>query len=252
MVDSGRDASGAANRLLAALPAPQLDRIMTAVRHVQIGPGTVLFEPRQTIDVVYFPCTCVVSLVTPFHDGSAVEIASVGREGIVGVPVVLGGSLAVQAFCSVGGWIDRIDAFTFTGAVEDDSGLHEVVDDYLRAVFTQVSQAVACNRLHSTTERLARWVLAAGDHLGTDQFAVTQQILGHLLGSSVGTVSRCAQHLHAGGLITSRRGRVTIIDRPGLEAIACECYGVIKAELDGVIRKAELRFGDARMRAGRD
>lgn len=252
MVDSGREASVRRNRLLDTLPAPQLDRVKTAMSRVQVGPRTVLFEPGQTIEVVYFPCTCAVSLVTPFHDGSAVEIASVGSEGIVGVPVVLGGSLAVQAFCSVGGWIDRMDAFTFIDAVEDDSDLHEVVNDYLRAVFTQVSQAVACNRLHSTTERLARWVLAAGDHLGTDQFAVTQQILGHLLGSSVGTVNRCAQHLHAGGLITSRRGRVTIVDRPGLEAIACECYGVIKAELDGVIRKAATRFDGARMPAGRD
>ena len=128
-----------------------------------------------------------------------------------------------------------MDAFTFTDAVESDSDLREVVNDYLRAVFTQLSQAVACNRLHSTTERLARWLLTAGDRLGTDDFAVTQQILGHLLGASEATVSRCAHHLQAGGLITSRRGRMTIIDRPGLEAIACECYGVIKPELDGVL-----------------
>lgn len=225
---------------------------MAALTHVRLEPRIVLFQPGQAIDVVYFPRTCVVSLVTTFNDGSTVEVASVGSEGIVGVPVVLGGSLAVQAICSVGGWIDRMDAFTFIDAVESDLDLHEVVNDYLRAVFTQLSQAVACNRLHSTTERLARWLLAAGDRLGTDEFAITQQILGHLLGSSEATVSRCAQHLQAGGLITSRYGRVTIVDRPGLETIACECYGVIKAELDGVIRKAVTRFSGAPTPAVRD
>jgi CRP-like cAMP-binding protein len=225
---------------------------MAALSHVRLEPRMVLFEPGQAIDVVYFPSTCLVSLVTPFNDGSAVEVASVGSEGIVGVPVVLGGSLAVQAICSVGGWIDRMDAFTFTDAVESDSDLREVVNDYLRAVFTQLSQAVACNRLHSTTERLARWLLTAGDRLGTDEFAITQQLLGHLLGASEATMSRCAQHLQAGGLITWRRGRVAIIDRRGLEAIACECYGVIKAELDGVLRKAATRFNGAPTTAARD
>ncbi|HXL60508.1 MAG TPA: helix-turn-helix domain-containing protein [Mycobacterium sp.] len=166
-----------------------------------------------------------------------------GNEGIVGVPVVLGGSLAVQAICSIGGWIDRMDATTFTREVESDVDLHEVVDDYLRAVFSQLSQAVACNRLHSTTERLARWLLAGADRLGTDELAVTHQLLGDLLGSGEATVSRAAQHLQAGGLITSRRGRMTMVDRPGLELVACECYGVIKGELDGVIERALIRFG---------
>lgn len=251
-VDSGRGAFGGTNRLLDTLPAPQRDRLMAGISHIRLEPRIVLFQPGQAIDVVYFPCTCLVSLVTPFNDGRAVEVASVGSEGIVGVPVVLGGSPAVEAICSVGGWIDRMDAFTFTDVVESDIDLREVVNDYLRAVFTQLSQAVACNRLHSTTERLARWLLTAGDRLDTDEFAITQQILGHLLGASEATVSKCAQHLQAGGLITSRRGRVTIVDRPGLEAIACECYGVIKAELDGVIRKAVTRFSGAPTPAVRD
>jgi hypothetical protein len=162
------------------------------------------------------------------------------------VPVVLGGSLAVEAMCSIGGWIDRIEAATFTREVESDVDLHEVVDDYLRAVFSQLSQAVACNRLHSTTERLARWLLAGADRLGTDELTITHQLLGQLLGSGEATVSRAAQHLQAGGLITSQRGRMTIVDRPGLELVACECYSVIKAELEGVIARAVIRFAAAR------
>src|ERR1700680_4838368 len=186
-VDSGSGAPGGTNRLLDALPADQRNRLMAALSHVWLEPRTGLFGPGQRIDVVDFPCTCVVSLITRFHDGSTVEVASVGNEGIVGVPVVLGGSLAVQAICSIGGWIDRMDATTFTREVESDVDLHEVVDDYLRAVFSQLSQAVACNRLHSTTERLARWLLAGADRLGTDELAVTHQLLGDLLGSGEAT-----------------------------------------------------------------
>lgn len=251
-MDSGSGVSGGTNRLLNALPAAQRHRLMAATSHVRLEPKTVLFEPRQHVDVVDFPRTCVVSLVTPFQDGSTVEVASIGNEGIVGVPLSLGGVLAVQAICSVGGWIDRMQATTFIHEVERDADLREVVDDYLRALFNQLSQAVACNRLHSTTERLARWLLASGDRLGTDEIAITNQLLGQLLGSSEATVRRCSVSLHAAGLIISLRGRMVIVDRPGLEAVACECYGTIKAELDGVVRRARIRIRGARPLSLRD
>lgn len=251
-MDSGSGVPSGTNRLLDALPAAQRNRLMATLSHAWLEPKTVLFEPGQRIDVVDFPCTCVVSLITPFRDGSTVEVAAVGNEGIVGVPVVLGGSLAVEAMCSIGGWIDRIEAATFTREVESDVDLHEVLDDYLRALFNQLSQAVACNRLHSTTERLARWLLAGADRLGTDELTITRQLLGQLLGSGEATVSRAAQHLQAGGLITSQRDRMTIVDRPGLELVACECYSVIKAELEGVIARAVIRFAAARTPVVRD
>jgi hypothetical protein len=245
-VDSGTVVSGETNRLLDTLPAAQRLRLTAAMSHVLLQPKTVLFEPRQLIDVVDFPRTCVVSLVTPFHDGTTIEVAAVGSEGIVGVPLSFGGALAVQAICSVGGWIDRVDARTFTQEVEIDSDLHNVVDDYVRSAFNQLAQAVACNRLHSTTERLARWLLATGDRISTNEFAITNQLLGQLLGTSEATVRRCSSTLHAAGLINSQDGRMTIVDRPRLEAIACECYGVIKTDLDGVMRRAANRFGGAR------
>jgi CRP-like cAMP-binding protein len=239
-MDSGSGVTGATNRLLIALPETQRWRLMGALSPVLLEPKTVLFEPGQTIDVVDFPRTCVISLVAPLHDGRIVEVASVGNEGIVGVPVVLRGSLAVRAICSVGGWIDRMQATTFTHEIENDVDLHDVVDDYLRAVFSQLSQAVACNRLHSTPERLARWLLASADRLGTDRLPITHEFLGQLLGASQADVSRSAHNLQAVGLISYRRGRFTILDRSGLEAVACECYAVIKAELDGVIRRAVI------------
>lgn len=219
---------------------------------MRLEPKTVLFEPRQQIDVVDFPRTCVVSLVTPFHNGASVEVAAVGSEGIVGVPLALGGALSVQAICSVGGWSDRMDVTTFTHEVESDGYLHKVVDDYIRAVFNQLCQAVACNRLHSTTERLARWLLASCDRIGADEFAISNQLLSQLLGSSEATVRRCSLTLHAAGLINSHDGRMTIIDRPGLEVMACECYVIIKMELDAVIRRAASRFRGARAPAVRE
>jgi hypothetical protein len=245
-VDTGSRVYERANRLLETLPVGQRSRLLDRARHVWLAPETVLFEPHQNSGTVDFPHTCVISLVTPFHDGRAVEVASVGNEGIVGVPLTLGGAPLVQAICSVGGWIDRMQATTFAHEVESNVGLHEVVDDYLRAVFNQLSQAVACNRLHSTTERLARWLLASGDHLGSDEFAITHQLLGRLLGTSEATVRKCSRSLQASGLINSRHSRMTILDRRGLELVACECYGVIKTELDGVIRRARLRFRSTR------
>ncbi len=245
-VDSRSGVSGGTNRLLDTLPNARRKRLMAGVSRVRLEPETVLFEPGQRIDVVDFPCNCEVSLITPFHDGNTVEVASVGNEGIVGVPIVLGGSLAVEAICSLGGWIDRLEASAFTREVEIDVDLHEVVNDYLRSVFNQLSQAVACNRLHSTTERLARWLLAGSDRLGTDELVVTHQLLGHLLGSGEATVSRVVQHLQAARLVTFRRGRMTIIDRHGLEAAACECYAAIKSEHEGVIGRAMTRFRGAR------
>jgi hypothetical protein len=245
-MDSGSRISGGSNRLLESLPATQRARLLAAASQVRLAPKAVLFESHQDSGTVDFPRTCVISLITPFHDGSAVEVASVGNEGIIGVPVALGGARLVQAVCSIGGWIDRVQAATFTHEVESNVGLHEVVDDYLQSVFNQLSQAIACNRLHSTTQRLARWLLSSGDHLGSDDFAVTDQVLGRLLGASEPTVRQCSLRLEAAGLINSRHSRIAILNRSGLEAEACECYGVIKSDRERVIRRAGLRFRNAR------
>jgi CRP-like cAMP-binding protein len=241
-VDGLGGVTGRPNRLLRALPPAQRNRLAGELKRVALAPRTVLFEPGQHIEVVDFPRTCVVSLVTPLHDGRTAEVASVGNEGIVGVPVVIGGSLAVRGICSVGGWVDRMEASTFTREVENDVNLHAVVDDYLRAVFSQLSQAVACNRLHATEERLARWLLASSDHLDADVFTITYALLAQLLGSKRATVGRSAQHLRAAGLISYQRGRITIVDRDGLDAVACECYRAIRTELDGFVQRAAVRF----------
>jgi CRP-like cAMP-binding protein len=240
-VDSGSGITGGTNQLLDALPAAQSQRLMRSLTPVFLGLKTVLFEPGRTTDSVDFPLNCVVSLVTPLHDGAIVEVATVGNEGIVGVPLVLGGSLAVRAISSVAGWAERMDASAFLYEVANNAALRELVDDYLQALFGQISQAAACNRLHSTEERLSRWLLMSRDRVGTDEFAITHEFLGQMLGSRRATVTLAAGVLQAAGLIRYHRGQVTIVDRAGLESVACECYGVIKSELDGVLDRADDR-----------
>jgi CRP-like cAMP-binding protein len=205
----------------------------------------VLFEPGQPIESIDFPRNCVVSLVTPLQGDMVVEVATVGNEGIVGVPLVLGGSLAVRAVCSVAGWANRLDAATFLAEVGREGPLRELVNDYLQALFGQIAQAAACNRLHSTEERLSRWLLMGHDRAGSDEFPITHKSLGRMLGSRRASVTVAAGILQEAGLISYRRGRVTIIDRAGLEAAACECYGVIETELQGVVQRAHGRQGHA-------
>jgi hypothetical protein len=241
IVDRGMSVNARANRLLDALSMDGSRRLRRSLSPVCLDSGTILFEPGEPIAFVDFPRNCVVSLVTPFREGTSVEVASIGNEGIVGVPIRPGGSLAFRAISSVGGWIDRIDALTFVNEVEADPRLRELVNDYVRALFGEIAQAAACNRLHSNEERLSRWLLMSHDRVGTDEFAVTHELLGQILGSRRATVTLSAERLRAAGLIRYYRGRVTIVDRVGLEAAACECYRAITAQLEGVIQRAQRR-----------
>jgi CRP-like cAMP-binding protein len=229
------------NRLLDALPLRESQRLRRASSPVFLDIETVLFEPGEPIDFVDFPRNCVVSLVTLFQEGTSVEVAMIGNEGIVGVPMRRGGSLAFRAISSVAGWVDRMDATWFVEEVKADRHLRELVNDYVRALFGEIAQAAACNRLHSNEERLSRWLLMSQDRVGADEFAVTHEVLGQILGSRRATVTLSAESLRAAGLISYARGRVTIIDRVGLETAACECYRAITLELDGVVRRAHER-----------
>jgi CRP-like cAMP-binding protein len=202
---------------------------------------TVLFEPGQVVESVYFPLDAVIALVTPLHDGALIEVATIGNEGIVGVPLFRGGSLAVRAIAQVAGWVLPMGSGAFLKSISDEPTVRELVEDYVEALFGQIAQAAACNRRHSNEERLSRWLLMSKDRVGLDEFAVTHEFLGQLLGSRRPTVTLSAHVLQAAGLIRYRRGRVTIVDRQGLETMACECYRVIKTELDSVLDRAVLR-----------
>ena len=224
-----------ANRILEALPLADNDRLRGLMDPVDLPIKTVLFEPGQPIDAVHFPLDGVISLVTPLLDGAIVEVATVGNEGIVGVPLVLGGSLAVRAISQVAGRSLRMKGSAFLQELKSAGPLHDLVQNYLQALFGQISQAAACNRLHTNEERLSRWLLMSHDRVGVDQFAITHEFLGQMLGSRRATVTLSAGILQAAGLIRYSRGHVTIVDREGLEAVSCECHGAIKDGLDRVI-----------------
>jgi CRP-like cAMP-binding protein len=228
----------AGNHLLDSLPAPEREALMAHMRPAHLTVKTVLFDPGQVIGAVHFPIDGVISLVTPLADGNIVEVATIGNEGIVGVPLVAGGSLAVRAISQVGGRTLRMDAGTFVAELERLTGFRRLVQRYIQALFGQISQAAACNRLHSNEERLSRWLLMSHDRVGMDAFPITHEFLGQMLGSRRATVTLSAGLLQAAGLIKYHRGRVTIVDREGLEGVSCECYGIIKAALDRVVSTA--------------
>lgn len=208
---------------------------MAATTRVTLNVRMVLFEPGGAVNSVYFPTDGVVSLVTPLHTGAIVEVATIGNEGVVGVPVVQPlTSFAVRAITQVAGHALQMEASVFSEWVANSRPFQSLIDRYTQALFGQIAQAAACNRLHSSEERLSRWLLMSRDRVGSDQFMITQEFLAQMLGARRSTVSVSAGILQRAGLIRYARGHVTIVDRTGLEAVACECYAVIKAELDRV------------------
>jgi CRP-like cAMP-binding protein len=233
------DAPG--NRILQGLPTGECDRLLATMEVVKLPTKTVIFEPGAPIEVVLFPISGVISLVTPLLDGSIVEVATIGNEGVVGVPHVMGESVTVRAISQVVGESLRMPAGAFIAEWERPGALRDLVQDYISALFAQISQAAGCNRLHTNEERLSRWLLMSHDRVGVDEFDITHEFLGEMLGSRRATVTLSAGVLQAAGFIRYHRGRVTIVDREGLEGVACECYRVIKAAHDRVVDRATAR-----------
>jgi CRP-like cAMP-binding protein len=225
------------NRILQALPPMERETLLAHLRPLTLPVKTVLFEPGEAIESVHFALSGVISLVTPLADGT-VEVASIGNEEIVGVPLVPAGVGCVRAVSPVGGQTLQIGTATFLAQIERLDGFRRLVERYLLALFAQISQAAACNRLHAIEQRLSRWLLMTHDRVGTDTFPVTHDVLGQMLGSQRATVTLSAQLLQAAGLIAYHRGRITIVDRHGLESACCECYATLRKELGGVLRPA--------------
>jgi len=223
------------NRILGALPLAERRQLLEVASNVRLDARAVLFEAGEPIDAVYFPTDGVISLVTPLQDGSIAEVATIGNEGIVGVPLVRLSERGVRAITQVAGRALRLDAAVFLEWFEQRPGFRTLVDRYTQALFGQIAQSAACNRLHSSEERLSRWLLMTQDRVESDQFMITQEFLGQMLGARRSTISVSAGILQRAGLIRYSRGHVTIVDREGLMEVSCECYAVIKAELDMVI-----------------
>ncbi len=222
---------GRGNDLLARLPASELDRVLEHSESLEAEIRLSVYEPDGPIDHVYFPLTAVFSMVAVVEGNAAIEVGTIGREGMVGLPVFLGRSTSPNAaFCQVSGLTLRMRAGAFRTLLSEDGALHQQLHRFTQATLILLAQNVACNRNHTMDQRAARWLLMTADRVGNDEFVLTQEFLGQMLGVRRATVSDTARRLGAAGLIAYHRGRITVQDRPGLEATACKCYAIVRNE----------------------
>jgi CRP-like cAMP-binding protein len=218
------------NRLLSALPHADLAVILPQIELVQLEHHDTIFGPAHPIDFVYFPETAVVSLVSTFEDGGTVEIGTAGCEGMVGLPVFLDDTTStVSVFTQIPGTATRMDAATFAHLAAGPGPLHRMMLRYTQAFLTQVSQTAACNAAHLVEQRCARWLLMTHDRVEGDDFPLTHEFLAFMLSVRRAGVTLAMRALQDAGLVRYTRGRVTIVDRAGLERASCECYRVVSA-----------------------
>ena len=224
-------------RIMLALEPKERERLLAATSPVSLEPKQVLLRGGDRIDTVYFPDNAVVSLLIAMDDGTTVEVANIGNEGIVGVSAFLGvDTLGAQERyqVEVPGQARAMDVATFIKAAGREP-LRRLVEYSIQAQFIQVAQRVACVALHSIPERCSRWLLLTNDRVGDREFPLTQEFLAQMLGVRRASVSEAAGALQQAGLISYSRGRVTILDRDGLENAACECYGIMRRELERLL-----------------
>jgi len=224
------------NRVLAALPEAEYAMIAEELERVDLETKQVLFDVDRPIDRVYFPETVVVSVLSVMADGTSVETATIGWEGIVGLPVFHGTDrTSAQAFIQIPGTALRMTADALRTALQRAPGLTRALHHYTQALFTLVAQSSACNRVHTMEERCARWLLHTHDRVGAEAFPLTHQFLSQMLGVRRATVTEAMGALQSTGCITYEMGVVRIIDRAGLAAGACECYAIIVREFDRLL-----------------
>ena len=224
------------NRLLAALPREDLGRLARHLRPATLDAGTLLHEPGQRIETVYFPETGMISMLARLEGGDVLEVGVVGREGMAGLPVVLGVDTALtEAMIQIAGTVLSLRATLLKEQMEQSGALRSLLLRYAHAEHAQVAQTAACNGRHTVEERLARWLLMAHDRAGGDDLALTQEFLSQMLGVRRAGVTVAAGILQKAGLIDYAHGRITIRDRAGLEAASCECYRAVATLSDRLL-----------------
>jgi CRP-like cAMP-binding protein len=216
-----------ANNLLACLPRKVYQDLSPLLVPVELDFGQVLYHEDERMKAVYFPQSCVVSLLVVVDRAAALEVALVGRDGLVGIPLALGAELSpVRALVQGAGQALRMTRLRFRGALEEHAALREAVYNYGGALMGQIGQTAGCNRFHLVNARLARWLLMTRDRLGSGEFRVTQEFLSAMLGVRRVGVSEAASSFQHKNLIEYSRGLITILDHAGLEAACCSCYAV--------------------------
>lgn len=221
------------NKLLAALPAGELQRLLPFLELVPLLSDAVLYESGEQMRHLYFPTDSIVSLFYTMEDGASVEIAVVGNEGIVGLSLFMGGETTPsRAMVQSPGHAYRMKGQLLKDEFERAGPLQQLLLRYTQALLTQMAQRLVCNRLHSLDQQFCRWLLQCFDHLPSNRLRMTQELIANVLGVRRGGVSEVASNLQRAGLISYRRGSITLLDRPGLEARVCECYRVVRDEFE--------------------
>jgi len=228
--------NGHQNHLLDALPQGDYERIEAHLELVPLGLGDVLYEPGIKLRYVYFPTTSIISLLYVMEDGASAEIAIVGNEGILGVSLFMGGETTPsRAVVQSAGHGFRLKAELLKEEFGRFGPTMHLLLRYTQALITQMAQTAVCNRHHSVDQQLCRWLLLSLDRLASNELSMTQELIANMLGVRREGVTEAAGKLQDAGLIRYRRGRITVLDRPGVEARACECYQVVKTEFDRLL-----------------
>ncbi len=226
-----------ANRILAALPAADYDRLLPALAPVALTPGSTLHFAGSRETFAYFPVSGIVGRIHVMADGASAAFAVTGDEGVVGIATFLGGDTwPSQALVLCAGHAYRMDVAHMMREFEQAGALREILLRYPQALIAHMGQTAVCNRHHAVVQQLARWVLTCADRLHSDELPMTQELIAEMLGVRRVSVTEAAGHLQREGIIHCGRGHIALLDRPALEARACECYAVVRRAYDDVAR----------------
>ena len=224
------------NHLLASLAGEQWQRWQPLLEHVEMPLGLVLYESGKTLSHIYFPTTSIVSLLYVMENGASAEIAVVGNDGLVGVSLFMGGgSTPSRAVVQSAGHGFRLKAKAMKDEFDKGCPVLHLLLRYTQALITQMAQTAVCNRHHTLDQQLCRWLLLSLDRLERSELVMTQELIANMLGVRREGVTEGASKLQKAGLITYTRGRIKVLDRPGLEKRVCECYAVVKKEYDRLL-----------------
>src|SRR5450432_2071187 len=224
------------NHLLDALPGDDYRRVASELELIPMNLGDVLYESGVKLRYVYFPTTCIISLLYVMEDGASAEIAIVGNEGILGVSLFMGGNTTPsRAIVQSAGHAFRLKAELLNNEFERFGPTMHILLRYTQALITQMAQTAVCNRHHSVDQQLARWLLLSLDRLPDNKLNMTQELIANMLGVRREGVTDAAGKLQKLGVITYSRGLITVLDRHELEKLSCECYGVVKKETDRLL-----------------
>ena len=225
------------NHLLRTLAADSMVRLLPHLECIELPLGTVLYESGEALRHVYFPVDCIVSLLYVLLDGSSAEIAVVGNDGLVGIPLFMGGETTPnRALVQSAGHAYRLPGPRLKEEFHSNDALQGLFLRYTQALITQMAQTVVCNRHHTVHQQLCRWILLSLDRLHSNQLKMTQELIANMLGVRREGVTDAAGKLQRLGVIHYQRGHITVLDRPRLETLCCECYTVVKKETDRLMR----------------